>query len=52
MQLRFSTLMEKLTHSKKSLKSSCLGLIECLGENKPLSNGDIDDFLIFIQTVR
>ena len=32
-------------------KLSCLGLIECLSENKPLSNADFEDFLTFIQTL-
>ena len=32
-------------------KSSCLSLIECLGENMFLIKADIDDFCTFIQTV-
>lgn len=32
-------------------KWSFLGLIECLGENRYLSNADIEGFLTFIQTV-
>ena len=32
-------------------KSSCLGLIECLGKNKSLSNTDIENCMTFIQTV-
>lgn len=32
-------------------KSSCLGLIECSGENMSLFKADTDDFCTFIQTV-
>ena len=42
----------KINPFKKILKkSSCLGLIECLSENKSLRNADIEAFLTFIQTV-
>ena len=43
--------MEKSAHWKKSLKSSCLGLIGSLSENESFSNANIEDFLTFFQTV-
>ena len=47
----FSCIRWKINPLKKVLKkSSCLGLIEFLGENKSLSNGEIEDFSTFIQT--
>ena len=48
----FFTELEKLAQVKEVLrKSSCLGLIECLGKNKSLSNTDIENCMTFIQTV-
>ena len=42
----------KISPFKEVLKkSSCLGLIECLGKNKSLSNTDIENCMTFIQTV-
>ena len=47
----FSCIRWKINPLKKVLKkSSCLGLIEFLGENKSLSNAEIEDFSTFIQT--
>ena len=44
--------IEKISPFKEVLKkSSYLGLIECLGINKFLSNTDIDNCMTFVQTV-
>ena len=46
----FSCIRWKINPLKKVLKkSSCLGLIEFLGENKSLSNAEIEDVSTFIQ---
>ena len=42
----------KINPVKRVLKkSNCLGLNECLGENKSMCNADVKNFLTFIQTV-
>ena len=51
-QLRFFNTNEKINPFKEvPKKSSLFGLTECLGENRSLSNVDIEDFLTFIQIV-
>ena len=51
-QLHFFYKTGKISPLKEVLrKLSCLGLIECLGKNKSLSNTDIENCMTFIQTV-
>ena len=51
-QLHISTEFGKINSFKEVLKkSSCLGLTEGLGKNKPLSNTDAEYFILFIPAV-